>query len=193
MGHWTDVVRFSILCLVAAIAAVTDWKWEKIFNWLTYPAMLLGFGMALAIGYWQGHGGFAGAMQGLGQSALAFGLTIIPLTVLFLLGGFNGGDAKLLAALGAISANWQFVVAATFYMFVLNLLMALVLMIKNRIVKRTFLRLFNAAVSIAAGVKPDIPQDSPRVPYGLAILVGTALAGWEWLLGGKLPWPGLGI
>jgi prepilin peptidase CpaA len=193
MGHWTDAVRFGSVCLVAAIAAVTDWKWEKIYNWLTYPAMMLGFGLALTTGYWQDHGGVAGAVHGLGQSALTFGLTIVPLALLFFLGLFNGGDAKVLAALGAISANWRFVAAASFYTFVLALLMAALVMIRHKIVKRTFLRLFNATVSTLAGVKADLPQDSPRVPYGLAILAGTILAGWETLLGGTLPWPGLGI
>jgi Flp pilus assembly protein protease CpaA len=198
MADWTQWCRFGLIVLVVAIAAVTDWERGRIYNWLTYPAFLLGFVLAVAFGYWPAAsgevGGWSGALTGLAHAAVGFGVAFIPLLALFLIGLFNGGDAKLLGAVGALSADWRFVLWTMLYMFLLGMLMAVFLMVRGRIVKRTVARVVTAAVATAVtGSAPPMPEDSPRVPYAVAMLAGVLLAGWEFLLGQKLPWSSWGL
>lgn len=74
---------------VGAVAAVWDLRFRRIPRWLTVPTLLLG----LAWHAWQG--GLASAFL-----AAAAGLSLGLL--LLMLGAIGGGDAKLLAALGAL-------------------------------------------------------------------------------------------
>ena len=45
-----EVIAFALLVLVLAVAAFTDWKTGKVYNWLTYPAIVGG------LIYWAGWG-----------------------------------------------------------------------------------------------------------------------------------------
>ncbi len=61
-------------------------------------------------------------------------------------------------------------------------------MIRHGIVKRTVSRLFGAALQAAGRVKPEFPEDSPRIPFSTAIALGAILAGAEQLLHWETPW-----
>ncbi|MBI3556590.1 MAG: prepilin peptidase [Deltaproteobacteria bacterium] len=76
---------------VAAIAAVTDYRTGKIYNWLTLPALLAGLVVAVA----NGVPTMVAALQGVGVAGLIF----LPM---FFTGILGGGDVKLLLALGTI-------------------------------------------------------------------------------------------
>jgi len=102
--------------------------------------------------------------------------------------GIGMGDAKLTAAIGALSASWQMVLDSVVYALVVCLLWCVWIMVRQRIVKRTLGRLFGAAMMAGARAKVEFPDDSPRVPIGAAIAVGASVAGIEHLLGGELPW-----
>lgn len=88
-------------------AACTDFRWQKIYNWTTYPGMLLalvlngiGSGTGLAaqpdhsLTRWVGWIDLSDSGAGL----LACGFLMVVLLVFFQIGG---GDVKLLAMLGA--------------------------------------------------------------------------------------------
>lgn len=188
-------LAFILMALVLGIGAITDWHavvirkiatgWVP--NWLTYPAILAGLTLATGMGAWQA--GWDGAVEGMRASGLGLAAGLIPFVIIFAAGGLGGGDVKLMAAVGAISASWQCVLGTAFYGFIVGLIMALMLMIKNRIILRTLLRLFGAMVTFTAGVKPQVEsEDSPRVVYALALCLGGWLAGAEHLLGLSLPW-----
>ena len=86
---------------VAFVAVITDLKDGKVYNWLTLPAILLGWLLNL---YLQG-------LSGLGYSLVATLLGIL----LYMPGGVFGligmGDVKLLGALGAIGgSNYVFTI-----------------------------------------------------------------------------------
>ncbi len=86
---------------VASIAVVTDLRDGRVYNWLTFPAMLLGWLLNLYL-----HG-----LPGLGYSLAATFLGIL----LYMPGGVFGligmGDVKLLGALGAIGgSNYVFTI-----------------------------------------------------------------------------------
>lgn len=87
--------------VVAFIALITDLRSGRVYNWLTFPAILLGWVLNLYL-----HG-----LSGLGYSVAA---TILGI-MLYMPGGIFGligmGDVKLLGALGAIGgSNYVFTI-----------------------------------------------------------------------------------
>lgn len=87
----TDIIPLACVGFVALIAAATDlWKF-KVYNALTFPALIAG----LAVSSW------LGGIEGLKASALGAGLGFGTLFVFFALGGVGAGDVKLMTAVGA--------------------------------------------------------------------------------------------
>lgn len=114
--------------------------------------------------------GFSAAAQGL----LA---ALIPAVIVVLLGGLGGGDMKLLAACGAWLASP----------------MAIAIMIKKRIVKRTLAGVLGVGFMLASRLKPDLAERATgvggnTVPFAVAVTVGALCAAAEHLLGFPLPW-----
>ncbi|MFZ5828759.1 MAG: prepilin peptidase, partial [Planctomycetota bacterium] len=99
----------ALLLVLMAAATATDLRWHKIYNWLTYPAILAGLGLGAAGSIAIAMGGVAESQwrasghATLGESAL--GLLVCGLVMLLCLVFFpvGGGDVKLMAALGAIA------------------------------------------------------------------------------------------
>ena len=178
------MLAFGLLCAVVISGAVTDWKTGKIYNWLTLPAMLGGLVFWFVAGRIDG----SGAAMGLAHSALALATGLVPMAVLFVAGGIGGGDVKLMGVVGALSADWRCVLATVIYAFLVGAVMAVWIMVRRRIVRRTVSRILGTALSAVALVKPDLPADSPRVPFGAALAVGGIVAGAEYLLKLDLPW-----
>jgi len=178
-----DVIAFCLLLPVLAGAAVCDLQRGRVPNKLTYTAVLAGLAYWTVAGLLTQHG-----FAGLAQSGLGLVAALVPFTLMYLLGGLGGGDVKLMAAVGAIGASWRLVLATTVYALVVAVVIAIVLMVRHGIVKRTLARLFGAALLAGAKTKPQFPNDSPRVPFALAIALGGALAAAEQLLGLWTPW-----
>ncbi len=84
----------ALLITLALVCVATDLYKGRIYNAVTYPAIVIGLvvQVALAPSLWSGVG------SGLGGLAVGF----VPPFVLFLAGGLGGGDVKFLAAVGAI-------------------------------------------------------------------------------------------
>jgi len=178
------LIAFVLLTLVLITAAVTDFRHGKIYNWLTLPAILLGLVLWLIAGLF-------GADQGIGASLFGLASGLIPFGFLALRGWLGGGDAKLMAAVGAISASWEVVLSTAFYGMIVAMAMAVVLMIHHGVVKQTLHRILGALLSTAARVKPDLENEKHTVPFGAAVAVGGLLAGAEQLLGLVTPWASL--
>lgn len=184
----------GLLTVVLVIAAATDVKTGKVFNWLTYPAMLGGLAFwTVAGGIGAGlDGGPAGWAAGSGNALLsALGATLLGLIGFGLLvqaGGLGFGDVKLMGAVGALSGSWQCLFSTTVYAFALGLVLAIGVMIRKGLVKRTFHRLVNVLLSKAARAPATIPDDSPKLPFAVPIAIGGVLAAAEVLLGLDTPW-----
>lgn len=180
-------IAFGLMAVLLIAAAVADLRGGKIPNRLTYPGLLAG------IAYWTIagalSGGRAGALAGLRDSTLAMLAGFGVMFAIFLAGGMGGGDVKLVALVGAWTAKLVCVLGTLIYALVFGLLIAVFIMVRHGLVKRTLQRLWGAALTAAARVKPDIPADSPRVPFGLAICAGGLLAAAEHLLRMPVPWP----
>lgn len=179
-------IAFGLMAVLLIAAAVSDLRSGKIPNKLTYPGLFAG------IAYWTIAGaltaGRTGALEGFRDSALAMLMGFGVMFAIFLAGGMGGGDVKLVALVGAWTANLVCVLGTLIYALIAGVLIAIYFMIRYGLFKRTFQRLLGAALTAAARVKPDIPTDSPRVPFGVAICLGGLLAAAEHLLKIPVPW-----
>ncbi len=103
----------GILLGLLLIATVTDVTRHKIYNWTTYPGMLLGLGVGALTG---GVAGFTESLSGL----LVCGFVMLVCLVLFQVGG---GDVKLMAMMGSL-LGWQAGIEAMLWTFIIGALMA---------------------------------------------------------------------
>jgi prepilin peptidase CpaA len=104
----------ALLVFLTATAAVTDVVYHRIYNWITYPGIVL----ALAVNYFENgwNDGYPGLEDSLKGLALCGGLMLVS----FVLFSVGGGDVKLIAMLGAFlglekgvdALLWTFVLGA---------------------------------------------------------------------------------
>jgi prepilin peptidase CpaA len=174
-----ETARHVILLALLVVAAYTDLARGKVYNWSTYPAILLGVLLAYVIG----------GVDGLGYRANGFNLVNSGLGILaaggifglfFVLGAFGAGDVKLATAIGALS-GWHFAIAAITYSALIGFVMALGLLIWKGNLARGLLDSARAAVRLKSAEKV-VGKDSPAlltVPYGFALSAGTM---WAWFI-----------
>lgn len=167
---WWALVPLGLMLIAAAVVDV--WK-GKIPNTLTYPAIVIGL---------VGHtllGGVMGDDRALGLVGSLAGLAtgFVPMLLVWKAGGIGGGDVKMMAAIGALG-GWRFTLAALLYGLLVAVVMAMVVMIRKGIVKRTLGRVFRFLAMAFSPARPVDPSsaDSPTVPFGLAMCIGAALA-----------------
>jgi prepilin peptidase CpaA len=154
--------------LLLVLCAYWDVRYRRIPNWATLPGVALGLGL---------NGVFLG-WQGLKVSGLGLLVGFGSLLILFVLGWMGGGDVKLMAAVGALK-GYPFVVSALFYSLIVGVVIGVVLLIWNRKAMRTLKNMFYVIGSRVSKVVPkqDIDREqTQKLPFGLAIVLGTAWA-----------------
>ena len=156
IGIWAAVT-------VSAAGAVTDILWRRVPNWLTVPAAIAGLGLGAVAGGWHG--------IALAASGMAIGLGLGVLAMLF--GApFGGGDAKLLAAIGAL-AGIPFLASAACYGAIAGGLIAIAVALGTGRLKQAV----NAIVTFtAASAGRTRPISLEAVSTGLTIPFAVALA-----------------
>ena len=124
-----NLASVLLLCFVA-IAAVTDIRNHKIYNWTTYPGILSALviaGLVSLLGHdgrplqWLGRVEFSDAIAGL----LACGGIMLVCYVFFKIGG---GDVKLVAMLGAF-LGLEYGIEALLWTLVLGGAMGLIVLV----------------------------------------------------------------
>jgi prepilin peptidase CpaA len=179
---------YYVLAAVVVAAVAEDLRSGRIPNAVTLPAVAIGL---------VGHtlfGGLGGGPVQLGLAGAAGGLALgfLPMLAAALAGGVGMGDAKLMAAVGALG-GWRFALDTMLYGFIAALVLAIVVMIRHRVVKRTLGRVWRFLVLALAPRSGPVPTtaDSPTVPIGLALGLGAAAAMINALSGGRswLGWP----
>ncbi len=181
-----------VLIGTCLVVMVTDGKWHCIPNWLTFPAVGLGF---LTNGLLDGWSGFGLAVGGM-VLALLIALPLFALDIL------KAGDVKLLAAWGAIKGavqpiTYSFVLWAFLYGALVGGAMALVLLVRAKAVGIIGQRLRAWYLSfpwLPVGTMRPLPEAKPLqtpMPYGVALSIGALLA-WllEWWSGSPCPFVG---
>jgi prepilin peptidase CpaA len=165
----TQIIWVLALAL-ALFAAWTDWHTRKIPNWLTVPALFLGFVVHTVIAGW------AGAKTSLEGAGLALGL-LLPLV---LLRGLGAGDWKLMGALGAFLGPILLLYVLLGSVLVSGL-MAMVEVMRTRRVRETMRNLsvlVRGFLSFGLRRNPEISLDNPgllKLPFGVAVAAATVI------------------
>ena len=162
--------RYLLICalMIATVGAVKDVRRQRIPNWLTYSGLLAALVIRTGLGGWPGlKGGLAGML-------FAGGIFFL----LFLLGGMGGGDVKLMAAVGAWVGLAQVGILLIISAIAGGLLAAGYVLVHKRMLEslRNMVELLRH--HLTEGIKPHPTlnvqqQGTLRLPYGLAIAIGT--------------------
>ena len=175
---------YVLLGLTLIVASVTDVRSHKIYNWTTYPAIVAGLIGHTLLGGLTGQGSVA---LGLAGSLAGLAVGFLPLLIVYLSGGLNAGDVKLMGAVGALT-GWRFTLEAMFLGFLAAALIAIVLLLRRRMLVATLRRVGQFLLMAAARTRPPDPAsaESPKVAFGLALSLGAAAALVEALVRGPL-------
>jgi prepilin peptidase CpaA len=162
------------MLVLTAIAAVTDFRRQKIYNWTTYPGILAGLGLQALEGGWPG---FEDGLLGL----LVCGGIMLACFVFF--PDLGGGDVKLIAMLGAglglndgiLAMLWTFVIG-----FAAGLAMLIWKVGALQLIRRTAQQLREFIV-----FRGRVPQPEPQPPVrrwlflAPAALLAVVIVRWE--------------
>ncbi len=172
------LVLAQSVTVVAVMSLALGWdvRTRRIPNRLTLAGLVLGLVLRTPLGA-------EAVMVGLGGAGIAL-LVSLPL---FALGGIGGGDAKLLMVAGAFLGP-QGLLVAGLAAGVLGGLMAVYTIVRSKVWLPILLSskdlLINFATLGKAGARPSL--DSPgavKIPYGVAISLGTLVAWFMPILG----------
>ncbi len=166
----TDLTYPATAVACALVSSVFDVKSRRIPNFITFPSILLGLAMHLALGGWK---------QLL--SSLAAGLICgVVFLIFYIAGGMGAGDVKLITAVGCIAG-----MPHVAYLLVLTALsggaMAIVLALARGRLQQTIVNVGAIASHHSQeGLQPhpDLNLsnlDTLRLPYALAIAGGSLL------------------
>jgi prepilin peptidase CpaA len=138
----------------------TDWRFLRIPNAFTYPAMLAGivFGALEGVPGGLFTGGLADHVAGL---ILAFAISF----PFYYAGGLKAGDAKLLMAIGALRGI-NFLLYAAVYGALIGGVLAVGFILRRRLARPAA----GAAPATLAGIMKS------SIPYGVALGIGGLLA-----------------
>jgi len=165
-----ETARFFLLIVLLLVAAYTDVAHRKIYNWLTFP--IIGLGLGLAGGETVLNDNWGHFMPIILSLAISLVIYLIP----FFLGWIGGGDLKLMVAIsclqGASPFGAGFMMHSIFNITLVGAVMAILLLIW----KGTLLK--GVAGSFKLLVHPMANKEEEQVltiPYGIAISIGTFL------------------
>lgn len=171
-----QIVFFALM----TVCTYTDIAKNKVYNWATLPAILVGLGLGLGANA-LGVPVRLSVMSSLIGAGIGGGIFFI----FFLLRAIGAGDVKLMAAVGALM-GWKFTLTALWLIALVGAVMALgALILRKRLaagLKSSARMLFTFRRSKAAESEPAL-----TVPYGAAIAIGGM---WAWamlLIFNKLP------
>jgi prepilin peptidase CpaA len=158
-----------LAAVVAAIAAITDWRSRRIPNWLTVSGAAAGIA-ANTIFY---------RSSGLKAALLGMGLGLALLLPFVLIRSLGAGDWKLAGALGACLGPRPLIDVLIAAILVAGV-MALAVVIHTGRLKKTLLNIAHIVGTLftlrlpGAEVSLDNPQ-STKIPFGVALALATIL------------------
>jgi len=159
----------ALLVVALIVTAVTDLRFNKIFNSITFPVM----GIAVL-----GHT-FTAGLDGLFFSGAGLMLGIALLLPLYIVGGMGAGDAKLLGAVGAV-VGAEGVAYVAVFTGIYGGFYALILLAVHRDYSRAMLSRGLATLKTFVLTKQYIPapntfqaRKKPELCYAIAIGLGS--------------------
>lgn len=164
MSGRTEISLYFISA-ISIVAAATDLRWGRVFNWLTLPAIVLGVVFST----------FTGGIAGAADSLLGVGIGLLLFGWMFLLHAMGGGDVKLLMALGAWGGA-RFAEETAVLSVLLGGVMAVVLLVLTGRIMGFARRLFYFLLTLTVrGLEPEPPKIDRKfmMPFGLPIAVSA--------------------
>jgi prepilin peptidase CpaA len=165
-----------VLLVLLGMAALTDFRTYTIPNWLTGPAIIIGLGLHTLLAQ------LSGLIFSLEGAAVGFGLFII----IYAFGWMGAGDVKLFAAVGSFLGPAQTISAALLVALVGGLLSFVILGFYlgwRRMGLWIWSHLQTLLLTRSLQVSTPVGGASPKVPYALAIGLGTIGSYWWYPLG----------
>lgn len=166
---WTDLIHLAIFLVVITICAITDLYKKKIYNYVTYPAVIVGFFL----------NGVFTTNPGLKRSMIGFLVGFGLFLIFYLFGGVGGGDVKLFALIGAFQ-GYPAILFCLFYTLLLAGGASLIYLIwQDKLVDflkfmfASFLLLLSGVMDLPSETEGDVEQ-SRRIPLGVAAFFGCA-------------------
>jgi len=164
---------YVVLGVALAISVVTDLRTRKILNKITVPAILLCL-LARTVGGGWGTPGSLGLASGIIGMAIGFFFFL----VLNLLGGMGMGDVKLAAAVGA-GVGFPSILACLVFIGVVGGVEAVAVLVWQGRLLGTLGGMLRGGLQKIKIIKPDTsPREKTKIPYGVAIALGTAWGVW---------------
>ena len=124
----------ALFLIFALLSAFTDIIYRKIFNFLTFPAIVLGLTLN-----WSYYG-----LAGLKLSVLGLLAGFAVSFVFYAIGGIGAGDVKFIAAIGSITGT-GFMMEGAFYGVIIAAIYSIFILIRGK-------RLISTLKEIFAGV-----------------------------------------
>jgi prepilin peptidase CpaA len=164
--------RTGMLVLLLTVAAVYDYRTQRIPNWLVLSGAVFGLIYNTVLPPFP-HASILFPLAGIGLGLLLF----LPL---YLLRAMGGGDVKLLAMVGAFLGPQQ-----TFYAALVSVIVGGVVSILYVLARGTALRMWRNLTSLLqlgflgaiSGSAPNLrvtaDASAGKLPYGVAIAIGT--------------------
>jgi prepilin peptidase CpaA len=171
------------LISILIIAVITDLRWHKIPNWLTFPAIICGIV----------YSGLICGLQGFVFSVLGLMVGITLFIAPYAIGGMGAGDVKLMGAIGSFLGARNVIWACLFSCIFGWLYGIVVLVVKGSarsysarywLMFKTFL--FTGKLFY---IPPSPNEKSQKLSYGIAIALGALffILGKDFNLRGYLP------
>ena len=161
-----DSLIVATAVTLTLLAMHSDYRQRIIPNYLTLPAIAIGFLLNAANNGW--HGvliSFLGFLLGVG-------LMFLP----FILGRMGGGDVKFMGALGALFGAFPVLNIFLFTSLAGGLFAIIVALLNQRLLatlKNVWILVSSILIYRCPAWKSDILKTSIHIPYGFAIGAGT--------------------
>lgn len=166
----TEIGLILYLTTVLLIAAVSDIRFQKIPNLLTYSTMFV------ALAYHTIMNGLAGLFFSLEGLGLGIGVLII----FYVLGGMGAGDVKLMGAVGGLLGPKGVFEAFLLTAIIGGIYSIIILVLKSYAKKTIRGLLMKLKTCISAkqfiAITPVENKKKPKLCYGVAIALGTILS-----------------
>ncbi|HWQ54810.1 MAG TPA: A24 family peptidase [Bryobacteraceae bacterium] len=171
MSPVATIVQAALLALVLT-AAVYDFRFRRIPNWLAVTGFCAGLALNTVLGGW----------GGLGLSLAGFGAAFGIYFLLYMIHAMGAGDVKLMGAVGSLvgASNWMVLFAST---AIVGGLAAIVLVIVKGRLRQTFWNIGFILSELLHFRAPYMTKDELDVksekavtlPHGVSIAMGTVV------------------
>ena len=162
----TDFFIYAITA-ISIVAATTDLLRGRIYNWLTFPGLIVGVVFSTINGGWYG---LTGAFFGITLALFLYGW-------MFWIGVMGAGDVKLLMALGAWG-GLKYTLQVGLLGIMLGGAIALVILVFSRKITDFIKRLYHFILTLfIKELEIEFPKinHQMKMPFGLAIAIAAVL------------------